>query len=207
MGEYAPFPWAGKYVRKGGGTIKLKVDWNCRRDTQESVTGFISIIGDILDREVTLTRFDEQEETETEEDDPVLTNEDNIGIGLESPEFPEVYLETEDMAFRLEQIQNQMDHLQQEFQSKLKYDAHKDKMIDNLHKELQEYKGDILKKYLQSMVMDIIQMIDNIRKLINHYHSQDSSESDPVKMLKAFGKRSFGYGRYFLSSGCQLIYL
>ncbi|OQX21278.1 MAG: nucleotide exchange factor GrpE [Desulfobacteraceae bacterium IS3] len=85
---------------------------------------------------------------------------------------------------KLAEIQEQMIHLENEFQSKLKYDAHKEKMIDKLHKELQEYKSDMLKKYLRSIVMDIIQMIDNIRKLTNHYHTQDASGNDPEKLLK-----------------------
>jgi len=36
--------------------------------------------------------------------------------------------------------------LQAEFQSKLKYDQHKDKIIDDLHRELQEYKSDLINK-------------------------------------------------------------
>lgn len=90
----------------------------------------------------------------------------------------------ESMAQKLEVIQEQMHYLQGEFQTKVKVDAQKDKIIDNLHQELQEYKGDIQKKLLQSMIMDIIQIIDNIRKLTSHYASKDPSENDPEKLLK-----------------------
>lgn len=75
------------------------------------------------------------------------------------------------------------EQLSREFQSKLKHDAHKDKIIDNLHQELQDYKDDLLKKYLKNFVMDIIYVIDNIRKLTTYYGSLTLSEKDPVKLL------------------------
>ncbi len=84
---------------------------------------------------------------------------------------------------KLEGIEGQLAQLRQEFQGKLKYDAHKDKIIDNLHKELQEYKKDVIKKHMQSIVMDMIKIIDNIRRLTEHYNAQDPSESDPQKLL------------------------
>ncbi|HLC16368.1 MAG TPA: hypothetical protein VJL89_09095, partial [Thermodesulfovibrionia bacterium] len=42
---------------------------------------------------------------------------------------------------KLEDIQNNLDNLGQAFQNKLKYDEHKEKVIDRLHNELQEYKN------------------------------------------------------------------
>lgn len=83
----------------------------------------------------------------------------------------------------LEKIQTETGHLRSEFESKLKYDAHKNTIIDKLHQDLQEYKGDFLKKYVQSLIMDIIQVIDNLRKLIGHYEQQGVGEADPVKLL------------------------
>lgn len=187
LGEYAPFPWTGAYARKGGGTIELQVDWKCRWGTQATVTGFISVVSAVVNEELSFKHFQIQEDLQAETD-----------FGLDMPDPSDAlrtYLENEDtdedmgqplpyIDKKLDEIQEQMTHLENEFQSKLKYDSHKEKMIDKLHKELQEYKSDILKKYLRSIVMDIIQMIDNIRKLTHHYGMQVPSESDPEKLLK-----------------------
>jgi molecular chaperone GrpE (heat shock protein) len=78
----------------------------------------------------------------------------------------------------------QMDLLLQEFQSKLKYDAHKERIIDNLHAELQEYKNDLVKKHLLSVMLDVIKIIDDIRKWIQHYRSQEPDQRDPLKLFK-----------------------
>jgi molecular chaperone GrpE (heat shock protein) len=83
----------------------------------------------------------------------------------------------------LEKIEQEMARIRSEFESKLKYDAHKNAIIDKLHQDLQEYKGDFLKKYVQSIIMDIVQIIDNIRKLVAHYEEQGTDEADPRKLL------------------------
>jgi len=84
---------------------------------------------------------------------------------------------------KLDDIQNQLNIIQKEFNQKIKFDAHKNKIIDNLHQELQEHKNDILKKYLKSVILDIIQFTDSLRKLSNFYNTQDPSEIDPEKLL------------------------
>jgi molecular chaperone GrpE (heat shock protein) len=85
---------------------------------------------------------------------------------------------------RLDGLQDSMNQLAGEFQTKLKYDAHKERIIDTLHQELQEYKNDIVKKHLMSVLMDVIKVIDDIRKWMHHYRSLDSDTRDPVKLFK-----------------------
>ncbi len=92
-------------------------------------------------------------------------------------------LEDDDLD-EIREIREELGQLRNEFSEKIKFDAHKNGIIDKLHEDLQEYKGDILKKYLQSIIMDIIQIVDNLRKLANHYVALDPSEIDPNKLLE-----------------------
>jgi molecular chaperone GrpE (heat shock protein) len=85
---------------------------------------------------------------------------------------------------RLNELHHQLENLNHEFQSKLKYDAHKEKIIDALHNELQGYKNDIIKKQMLSVFMDVIKVIDDIRKWLKHYCQQDSGDRDPLKLFK-----------------------
>jgi molecular chaperone GrpE (heat shock protein) len=87
------------------------------------------------------------------------------------------------LMMKIEEIQQRLDHLHEEFQGKLKYDAHKDRIIDHLHQELQEYKNDIIKKHVQSLIMDLIKVIDDARKFTEHYRTKDSSSADMAKLL------------------------
>lgn len=85
---------------------------------------------------------------------------------------------------KLEGIQEQLDRLEKEFQSKLKYDAHKDRIIDHLHQELQAYKSDVVKKEAHSMIVDVIKIIDDIRKFTKHYRNQAPSAENHARLFK-----------------------
>lgn len=84
---------------------------------------------------------------------------------------------------KLEEIHEVVEGLRRDFEFKLKNDAQKNKIIDGLHTELQAYKNDIVKSHLRSLVMDVIQFIDNTRKLTQHYATLEPAEVDPVKLL------------------------
>ncbi len=75
-------------------------------------------------------------------------------------------------------------NLEQEFQQKLKYDAHKDKIIDTLHRELQEYKNELLSKLLRPVFTDIIKVIEDNKKLSNV--KMESGEVDVAKLKRSF---------------------
>jgi molecular chaperone GrpE (heat shock protein) len=81
-------------------------------------------------------------------------------------------------------IRSRMDSLQKDFESKIKYDQHKEKIIDELHRELQDYRGNMVKKTLQAMIMDVIKVADDIRKFTKHYCHLDEEDRNPDKLLK-----------------------
>jgi PAS domain S-box-containing protein len=242
-GEYASFPWVGEYFRKDGSILRLQVDWNYRPDAQGRVTGFISVISSVLerqpaqgereaegddavlpeaveaatlappppDREVgdlaekmealgrqmeklyadfqTKLKYDAQKSNVIDRLHGALLDERRKGAGAGAKEAAPTPAPTpapvsgESLEIGLARIETQMGQLRAEFEGKLKYDAHKNAIIDKLHQDLQEYKSDFLKKYLQSIIMDIIQIIDNIRKLVDHYEQQEAPDIDPLKIL------------------------
>jgi len=89
-----------------------------------------------------------------------------------------------DLQQHFEALQSQMAQLQDEFSGKIKYDEHKDEIIDKLHQELQEYKQDIVKKHILSIVLDVVKVADDIRKWITYFRSLDVSQRDPVKLFR-----------------------
>jgi len=75
----------------------------------------------------------------------------------------------------LSEIKSQIEKLREDFQEKIKYDMHKNKIIDELHREIQSYKSNLTKTFLKPMVMNIISVIDDIRKLSNYNHNNRDS--------------------------------
>lgn len=81
-------------------------------------------------------------------------------------------------------ISEQIRELTLQFESKLKYDEHKNKIIDDLHHALQEYRQGFLQKYLQRVFIDVVKIIDDMRKFASHYNNSSASDVPVEKTLK-----------------------
>jgi molecular chaperone GrpE len=83
------------------------------------------------------------------------------------------------------------------FEEKIKYDATRDRMIDRLHGELQEYKDDILLKLFRPLVLDLIVLHDNLGKWSSTGGSTPTSvsftdvQSDLEDILYRYGYETF----------------
>ncbi len=84
---------------------------------------------------------------------------------------------------KLDEILSELRQIRRDFDEKIKTDIQKDKIIDELHKELQSHKNDFMKKYMEFMVMDVIQFTDSMRKLVQFYRDQEISSIDPQKLM------------------------
>jgi hypothetical protein len=87
----------------------------------------------------------------------------------------------DDLPSTLGNIQIQLAKLTEEFETKIQYDQHKEKIIDHLHAELQKYKGDLLGKLLQPVLLDVISIIDDFNKQISFYQTPDLAAVSPEK--------------------------
>ena len=82
------------------------------------------------------------------------------------------------------EIKERIDALSEHFESKLKYDTHKNKVIDELHQSLQDYRDGILKKYLQRIFTDVIKIVDDVRKLTGYYRDQPLTQENSAKLIQ-----------------------
>ena len=75
--------------------------------------------------------------------------------------------------------------LREDFNDKLKYDKHKEEMIDALHNQLQQYKDNLVLKSYKPLVLDIISLIDSNNKKVNNLKNQAINELNSLKLLKS----------------------
>ena len=80
-------------------------------------------------------------------------------------------------------LKQQIEALIEGFETKIKIDEHKNKIIDTLHDELQTFREGIIKKHLYSFVTDVIKIIDDIRKFKGHYTGESPSEEVVTNLL------------------------
>lgn len=80
------------------------------------------------------------------------------------------------------EIKNDFQSLQQSFESKIKYDSSKERIIDSLHRELQTYREGLHFKIMRPLFFDLIEMHDDLTNLLK-YHLNGESESDNLSKL------------------------
>ncbi len=100
-------------------------------------------------------------------------------------------------------IEQQLENLADAFESKIKYDEHKNKVIDDLHQSLQDYRDGLLKKYLQRIFTDVIKIVDDARKLVGHYREQPLSEENNAKLLQYLEDMAQGLEDMFAWEGVE----
>jgi molecular chaperone GrpE len=83
----------------------------------------------------------------------------------------------------LDEIKQQLDSLSKAFESKLKYDEHKNKIIDELHQNLQEYRQGLVQKYVNRIFIDVLKVVDDIRKFSAHYINNRGKDETTDKFL------------------------
>jgi len=105
-----------------------------------------------------------------------------------APDSPSAQATTDDASTdlldALQAIRAELEELSRGFDSKLKYDAHKNKVIDDLHQSLQDYRDGLLKKYLKRIFSDVIKIVDDVRKLTGHYREQPFTEENSAKLIQ-----------------------
>jgi molecular chaperone GrpE (heat shock protein) len=83
----------------------------------------------------------------------------------------------------LDEIKHQLDNLAKSFESKLKYDEHKNKIIDELHQALQDYRQGLLQKYVHKIFIDVLKVVDDIRRFSAHCNNNRLADETTDKFL------------------------
>jgi len=128
---------------------------------------FLDVNIDMKDFAVSIESLSASPETPSEQD---------------SPPHPETE-EAPPMMGPLDEIKQQLDRLAKAFESKIKYDEHKNKIIDELHQTLQEYRQGLVQKYVQRIFIDVLKVVDDIRKFSTHYNNNRLNDEATEKFL------------------------
>jgi len=87
----------------------------------------------------------------------------------------------------IQQLLGEMQRLREDFETKVKYDESKERMIDTLHKELQLYREGLHFKILYPVIMDLISMYDDLDRILENIAGQESGISQVMlRNLQSF---------------------
>lgn len=89
--------------------------------------------------------------------------------------------ETREYQYQLLILEN-LQQLVKQFQDKISVDTHKEKLFDQLHKEVQEYKSGLLDELTRHLELDVIRVIDGLVKTLESF-SGKLEEPDAAQRL------------------------
>lgn len=110
-----------------------------------------------------------------------LAVEDHVG-NTETTNSP-----SQDMISAMPVLLAEIKELRQDFETKVKYDESKERLIDTLHKELQTYREGLHFKILRPIFIDLITMFDDLQKVIDTLQIKSPlTESQEMQNLQSF---------------------
>jgi len=85
---------------------------------------------------------------------------------------------------KLDAVQQALATLQQTFDDKIAEDTHKNSLFDNMHRELVRYQNGALDKIVDTIALDIIQLVDTTKGHVRVYDKKEPTEENYKKLLR-----------------------
>lgn len=92
--------------------------------------------------------------------------------------------EQAELLTKLDAVQQALATLQQSFDDKIAEDAHKNGLFDNMHRELVRYQNGALDKIVDTIALDIIQLVDTTKGHVRVYEKKGPTEENYKKLLR-----------------------
>jgi len=96
----------------------------------------------------------------------------------------EAPVEQAELLAKLDAVQQALATLQQTFDDKIAEDTHKNGLFDNMHRELIRYQNGALDKIVDTIALDIIQLVDTTKGHVRVYEKKEPTEENYKKLLR-----------------------
>ena len=117
--------------------------------------------------------------------DPVGENERPAEEVAEPQQTPaETPAEQTALLEKLNAVQQALAALQQTFDDKIAEDTHKNGLFDNMHRELVRHQNGALDKIVDTIALDIIQLVDTTKGHVRVYEKKEPTEDNYKKLLR-----------------------
>ena len=123
-----------------------------------------------------------QEEVQKTMDEKNVTPVEGAEQVTEVPNEAEV--PQSELLAKLDAVQQALATLQQSFDDKIAEDTHKNGLFDNMHRELVRYQNGALDKIVDTIALDIIQLVDTTKGHVRVYDKKEPTEENYKKLLR-----------------------
>lgn len=87
----------------------------------------------------------------------------------------------------LQELSNKVEQMNQLFMQKIAHTTHEEKIVDQMHAELQRYKQDMYAQLVRPILLDIIEMRDSILRMsVNFAAKPEGEQNIPLKTFSDY---------------------
>lgn len=104
----------------------------------------------------------------------------------ENPGLQENTTKLEHVIQTLEHVSEQVEQLAKQFEERFLYDEKQEKIMDQMHAELQNYRNDLYASLIKPILIDIIEVVDNIRKAGITYAAKGKEQAEAAFVITDF---------------------
>ena len=102
----------------------------------------------------------------------------------ETVEVPQNTVSDSEVIEKLEALTQAVAALQECFDEKIATDTHKNGLFDNMHRELTRYQNGALDKIVDTIALDIIQLVDTTKGHVRVYEKKEANEENYKRLLR-----------------------
>jgi molecular chaperone GrpE len=95
--------------------------------------------------------------------------------------FEEEQKPADEILAHMRQLTEEMRGLRRDFDTKVKYDESKERLINTLHKELQNYREGFHFNILHATLIDLISMYDDLEKILEDFKKRENGLSQEMQ--------------------------
>lgn len=141
---------------------------NCEAEEVEEET----VLGDVAEKSVECTKTNKGDKSAyCEEKIETLPDEEKICVILDN----------------LQELSNKVEQTNQLFMQKIAHTTHEEKIVDQMHAELQKYKQDMYAQLVRPILLDIIEMRDSILRMSANFAAKPEGEQNiPLKTFSDY---------------------
>ena len=122
---------------------------------------------------------------EKKEEQLSMDEKNPVQNDVEEAKVPATPISSEkELLEKLDALQQAMAGLQQSFDDKIAEDTHKNGLFDNMHRELIRYQNGALEKIVDTVALDIIQLVDTTKGHVRVYEKKEANEENYKKLLR-----------------------
>lgn len=133
------------------------------------------------------TNCEAESDVQSDAENALKTEQEETEEIVDAVEQEDASVSLHDIVKTLVAVDEKIEQMNQLFVRKIQHTTHEEKIVDQMHAELQRYKEDMYSQLVRPILLDIIEVRDSIIRISNNFALKPEGEQDvPLKTFSGY---------------------